>query len=151
MKVQLPKNHRSRAMAILTLISVATASGAVSSAGMDDFTWSKRPVVIFAASETDSRAQSQLRKFGDAQEDLVDREIVVISVLPDSVTGPNAASLNPDELRSRYGVPKGSFAVILIGKDSGVKRRSDAVVDPSEFFDLIDTMPMRRREVRSDN
>ena len=39
------------------------------------------------------------------------------------------------------------FSVLLIGKDGGVKRRSTEVLDAWEFFDQIDTMPMRQREM----
>jgi hypothetical protein len=35
-----------------------------------------------------------------------------------------------------------------IGKDGGVKLRSAEPVAAGDFFALIDTMPMRRREMR---
>ena len=51
-------------------------------------------------------------------------------------------------LRSHYRVGAGQFTVILVGKDGGEKYRAERVVDPDELFALIDTMPMRRREMR---
>jgi hypothetical protein len=38
--------------------------------------------------------------------------------------------------------------VLLIGKDGGVKLRAEEPLPAAEFFALIDTMPMRRREMR---
>jgi hypothetical protein len=38
--------------------------------------------------------------------------------------------------------------VILIGKDGGVKLVQEERVSLQAVFDLIDTMPMRRREMR---
>lgn len=40
------------------------------------------------------------------------------------------------------------FQVLLIGKDGGVKLRRTAPVAASEITTLIDSMPMRRREMR---
>jgi hypothetical protein len=40
------------------------------------------------------------------------------------------------------------FQVLLIGKDGGVKLRRATPVTASEITKLIDTMPMRRREMR---
>ena len=42
-----------------------------------------------------------------------------------------------------------AFAVRLVGKDGGVKRSSDAIVDPAALYALIDSMPMRQREMRA--
>jgi hypothetical protein len=52
------------------------------------------------------------------------------------------------EMRDRYGVKPGSFVVVLVGRDGGEKFRSEEPVSAQELFDRIDTMPMRRREMR---
>jgi hypothetical protein len=41
-----------------------------------------------------------------------------------------------------------SFAVVLVGKDGGEKRRSNDVVAVEELFAQIDAMPMRQSERR---
>lgn len=51
-------------------------------------------------------------------------------------------------LRERYGIAEGQFAVILIGKDGGEKLRRLEHVPIETIFALIDTMPMRRREMQ---
>ena len=52
--------------------------------------------------------------------------------------------------RSAAGVRSGDLAR-LVGKDGGVKRRSDAPVAMQTIFDQIDQMPMRRAEMRPED
>lgn len=39
------------------------------------------------------------------------------------------------------------FAVLLVGKDGGVKRRANDPVNLNELFAQIDRLPMRRAEM----
>ncbi len=46
-------------------------------------------------------------------------------------------------------VPDPSFkGLVLIGKDGGIKLQKPFVVSAKEIFDLIDSMPMRRAEMK---
>lgn len=54
---------------------------------------------------------------------------------------------NPDALRKQAACTQ-DFDYILIGKDTGVKKRWDTLPAPDEIFNLIDAMPMRRREMQ---
>ena len=45
-----------------------------------------------------------------------------------------------------FGAP--AFSVTLVGRDGGEKLQRSAPVSPEELFALIDSMPMRRAEVR---
>jgi len=49
--------------------------------------------------------------------------------------------------RNRFGVLSGRFQLLLIGKDGGVKLRSEQPVPTQDIFGLIDSMPMRRQEM----
>ena len=42
------------------------------------------------------------------------------------------------------------FRIILIGYDGGIKYDSENISSLKILFDLIDTMPMRRREMQND-
>ncbi len=61
-------------------------------------------------------------------------------------------TLDPDDARRarpELRVPsQASFEVLLVGKDGGVKLRSDKPVAASEIAALIDTMPMRQQEMK---
>ena len=82
-----------------------------------------------------------LRQHAALEEDaaaLRERDVVVQALTPEA-----ARSARPE-----LGVPSGSaFAVLLVGRDGGVKMRRDAPVPVSEITALIDTMPMRRSEM----
>jgi hypothetical protein len=70
---------------------------------------------------------------------LKERDVVVQTLAPD-----DARHARP-ELRVP---PQAAFEVLLIGKDGGVKLRSDKPVAASEIAALIDTMPMRQQEMK---
>ena len=44
-----------------------------------------------------------------------------------------------------------AFALLLIGKDGGEKRRDTSVPDLNSLFNLIDGMPMRQAEMDHDS
>ncbi|MBE36310.1 MAG: hypothetical protein CMI16_12280 [Opitutaceae bacterium] len=51
-------------------------------------------------------------------------------------------------LLTRFGHP--DFSITLIGKGGGVKLKRDEVLSTAELFAVIDAMPMRRPEMRSE-
>ena len=51
--------------------------------------------------------------------------------------------------RSRLRAEDGAFAAVHVGRDGGEKLRSAEPIPAEKLFDLIDAMPMRRREIRS--
>ncbi|MEM9288183.1 MAG: DUF4174 domain-containing protein [Pseudomonadota bacterium] len=63
-----------------------------------------------------------------------------------------AAEVVMVDLRSRADIrPKigGGWQVILVGLDGGVKQRWNRIVTEEDVFGLIDTMPMRQREMKA--
>ena len=69
----------------------------------------------------------------------------------DGVSEADGAHLTVSEsraLRERYAVRADRFAVMLVGKDGGVKRSEDETVEMRSIYELIDTMPMRRSEMQ---
>lgn len=79
--------------------------------------------------------------------------MVLIEVLDDAVwiDGVKSEQEAAAELRSRYGVAEVETAILLVGKDGGIKLRRNGVLEPRDLFGLIDTMPMRQREMRTDS
>ena len=122
-------------------VALATAlAGLVIEAGPDmrlaDLRWERRPILVFAE-PGDPRLAEQLARFEAERAALEERDTLVIV---DSLAG--------SALRRRF-APEG-FTVILVGKDGGEKFRKGGPVDPATLTALIDTMPMRRREMRTD-
>jgi NADH dehydrogenase [ubiquinone] 1 alpha subcomplex assembly factor 1 len=118
---------------------------------MAAYRWQKRPLLIFAKSESSPPLQQQLAAVEATRDLFEERDMVLIVVL---AAGPSQAGDGPlsendgDRLREAYGVREDTFAVRLVGKDGGVKRQADEIVPMEELYDLIDSMPMRQQEMR---
>lgn len=120
------------------------------SAPLGPLQWDHRPVVVFAPSADDRRLVRQTALLTEAARSLRDRDMAVYLVADGTVRAIRGPQLGADAtaLRSHYRAGQGHFTVILVGKDGGEKFRAERVVEPDELFALIDTMPMRRREMR---
>lgn len=96
-----------------------------------------RPVIVLSDSRDDPRVARQIAALDHARPGLDERDI---KVLRDAEPGSG--------LRKSLGVERAGFAVVLVGKDGGVKKVWRDVVDPKRIFTIIDQMPMRRQEMR---
>lgn len=118
---------------------------------LDDLQWKRRPLVVFAPDADDPRLVRQLAAVKADREGFDERDMALVVILG---TGPSTADGRAiDEaavrgLRERQGVSPRAFAVHLVGKDGGTKRRVETPVEMVELFGLIDRMPMRQSEMR---
>ncbi|MEL6591820.1 MAG: DUF4174 domain-containing protein, partial [Bacteroidota bacterium] len=110
-----------------------------------------RILVVFAPSENASLYQQQLAEIETMGDGFAERDLVLFSVFATEGQGPDATLSQAEVrfLRERYQVAPGEFVAILIGKDGGRKlRRKGNVLEEPDLFPLIDSMPMRQREMR---
>jgi hypothetical protein len=119
----------------LTILLMATGLFAAG-IDVDALRWQNRIVLVFGPSAVHEEVVRQVKVFTEDACGVDDRDLVVSPV--------GAAA----ELRERFGVATDEFAVLLIGKDGGVKLRSSEVVSRDRIYALIDGMPMRRQEMR---
>ncbi len=103
---------------------------------LEAFKWVARPVVVFADSPNDPAFQRQLELLGARMDELMDRDVVLITD-----TDPADRSALRTKLRPR------GFMLTLIGKDGGVKLRKPFPWDVRELTRQIDKMPIRRQEI----
>lgn len=113
--------------------AVLTAEGIT----LEDFHWLARPVVVFADSPADPRFVEQMELLTRRMDELVVRDVVVITD-----TDPAAKSALRQKLRPR------GFMLALIGKDGGVTLRKPLPWDVRELSRAIDKMPLRQQEIR---
>ncbi|WP_299962707.1 DUF4174 domain-containing protein [uncultured Roseobacter sp.] len=104
---------------------------------LNQFKWKNRPIVVFADSEDNPAFDEQMRLLRQRPNDLIERDVVVITD-----TDPEAMSDLRRKLRPR------EFMLVIIGKDGGVKLRKPFPWDVREISRSIDKMPMRQREIR---
>ena len=133
--------------------SVATAQQAPSIA-LDNYKWKHRVVIAFAP-DAKSPALRELKQSIELnREAFRDRDLVFIEIrdhsrgLIDSVAISNESTM---AIVDRFTVHQDHFVVYLIGKDGGTKLKGDDKTTLSEIFALIDTMPMRRSEMKRDH
>ena len=86
-----------------------------------------------------------------APEDFADRDMSLVKLLADGESAAEDRELTPDEaaaVRDTLGMRRDTFGLRLIGKDGTVKLSAGSPTPMAEIYALIDTMPMRRQEVR---
>ncbi|MBT8413451.1 MAG: DUF4174 domain-containing protein [Boseongicola sp.] len=104
---------------------------------LEDFLWIARPVVVFADTPADPAFQQQLDLLLERVDELVERDVIII-------TDTSRSDLSDVRRKLR---PRG-FMLTLIGKDGGVKLRKPFPWDVRELTRSIDKMPLRRQEIR---
>ena len=116
---------------------------------LDGLRWERRPLLVFAPSAEAPLAVALRAALGRADLGLFDRDMIVIEVYGDDSAQADGASLpsgTSAHLRQCFDVAATEELVVLVGKDGGEKLRT-ASPDLDAIFSLIDTMPMRRREM----
>lgn len=119
---------------IAATLLAALVFGPADGEGLARYRWEVRPILVFSA-EGDPRLDDQIARLEASEAALLERDTIVIV---------DTEEASP--LRARF--EPGPFTVILVGKDGTEKLRENRVVGPDEIAALIDTMPMRRREMR---
>lgn len=105
--------------------------------------WKKRVLLIAAPTteQADFKAQKALLKANEKE--LAERDCLVLEVLYEQLS-----AADQQLLTQKTGIKPPQFAVVLIGKDGGVKQKSNRPISPAELFGTVDKMPMRREEMQ---
>lgn len=130
----------------VALLSAAPAAGVEMSA----YHWQHRPLLLFAPQHSDARLRATVARLQDRRCEVDDRHMVIGVFVENGTSRMGHRDVAPGRaasLRDRYDIPRGGFAVLLIGKDGGEKYRLYEVPELDEIFGLIDGMPMRRNEM----
>lgn len=99
--------------------------------------WVARPLVVFADTPNDPRFIEQMNLLMAQPEELVARDVVIITD-----TDPQTPSAIRRKLRPR------GFMLVLIAKDGTVNLRKPFPWDVRELSRAIDKMPFRQEELR---
>ncbi|MGY2131615.1 DUF4174 domain-containing protein [Hymenobacter sp. HD11105] len=108
--------------------------------------WQKRIVILCAPTAETPALTQQKASMRAAEAQVKTRDMLVLEAIETELT-----TAEKQYVRQTLGITPGSFAVVLIGKDGGVKRKDSKPIDPKVLFETIDTMPMRRQEMRANN
>ena len=117
---------------------------------LSDYRWEKRVLVIGAPDDSHEHLAAQRQAVALTGHEFDDRDMVLVTLLEDGHSSAGGRALSPAEaatIRDSLGLQSGSFALRLIGKDGSVKLARDSATAMDDIYALIDTMPMRRREM----
>lgn len=117
---------------------------------IDAWAWNYRPLIVIAPAEEDALMAAQRKTLSAQQEALRERDVVIVELVGGRVrivSGPDV-EIDARQLKNRLGTVGDKFEVVLVGKDTGIKLRSDEPVAAADLFGLIDGMPMRQREMK---
>ncbi|AYD04525.1 DUF4174 domain-containing protein [Neorhizobium sp. NCHU2750] len=128
------------AIAVLAVTSQASAMESLS-----QYAWKNRVLILFGTSGNQKLA-SQVQLLKGRQSNLAARDMVVISVIGDEIRPiyGNSSKIDARQLRREADITSGGFQAVLVGKDGGIKLRSQDVITDATVFGLIDRMPMSK-------
>jgi len=118
---------------------------------LHEYQWKNRILLVFAQSEGDTTFQTFKKQLLEEMEGIADRDLLIFEIFEIGRSSSDGSLLDAgtvENLRKYLSIKPGSFAIILIGKDGNEKFRSTLMVKLVELFSLIDSMPMRQREMR---
>jgi hypothetical protein len=107
-------------------------------ANLNPYKWHYRPLVIFAPSETDADYVQQMSILEKSKAELAERDIMVLSDTSPTSKGQLRSQLNPQ-----------GFEVVLVGKDGGMKLRQQTPLSLETLLSTVDSMPMRKAHLDS--
>jgi hypothetical protein len=138
-------------MAIAAILSGSSRNAIAEPLDLSQFQWKNRLLFLFAPNRNHPMFDSLHDSLSAQKAEVADRDLVILEILesePSSMNSKPLASETALSLRKRYKVNQGEFAVLLIGKDGGIKLNRQNETRLEDIFALIDTMPMRRQEIR---
>ena len=129
---------------------LANLLGPEAALGMSSYKWKFRPLLVFAENGTNASLSEQRRIVATSRPGLAERDVVVIWIVGDNVSadlGPHPRE-SASTLRTRFGTSTAAFRAVLVGKDGGTKLMSSSPLMADALYATIDSMPMRRDEMR---
>jgi Domain of unknown function (DUF4174) len=105
----------------------------------------RRIVLLYGRADAQQLLLHQQQTLNAAQAELDERQMDVIILHSSELSEADRQIL----IHQPFGLhPPHDFRGWLIGKDGGVKHQFDQPIDPQALFRLVDTMPMRRQEMK---
>ena len=118
---------------------------------LTQFQWKNRLLFLFAEDANDPFFKNIQSQIMAQKAEVDDRDLIVFEVPAQGPARMNTNTLDrkeADSIRNHFAIPSDEYSLILVGKDGGIKRKSKDRVDLSDVFELIDSMPMRQREMQ---
>jgi hypothetical protein len=126
------------------LVAGAVLLAASATASVDvlrDYLWTNRVIVTFSTNESTPERLLLIKQIAQYPCEFRKRDLVHIDLI--------SGSVDYQSLSQRFAMEGKDFKLVLIGKDGKIKLQATAVA-LEDIFALIDTMPMRKKEMRGE-
>jgi hypothetical protein len=116
---------------------------------LSDLKWKYR-ILIISDAQNEIYLKEKMNNISKYGQEIIDRDLIIFyenneNIYYDSTLVTKSLKESIISLTSQYQIDR---KMILIGKDGGVKRVFSSSDQIYKVFDLIDTMPMRKIEMR---
>lgn len=117
---------------------------------LKSFTWKKRVLLIISDDAMNEKCRGQIKELFNNEEGIKERKLLIIEVHKKRyrVIDDNKKWYLSHSLYEKYANINDSFQIILIGLDGGIKMREFNIMEAEDIFREIDSMPMRKSELR---
>lgn len=132
-------------LGFLLIMALATSSYGQN---LSDYQWTNRIIILSDQEQDFSKAKEALETLSAFDKELKERDLLIFIHRDGKRYDTNFKMVNKDIGKS---IPKNFIGYFLIGKDGRIKSQKPYPIDPVSIFTLIDGMPMRRAEIKSDN
>jgi len=130
----------------ILLIFITMYSLNIEAQDLSEYKWKNRIVVLYETENNIAEVKSALETSESNASKINEREIIVYTY-KDSVLYTTEGKSTA--IKKSSTLPKFYNGYILIGKDGGIKAKSSYPFKIQQLTDLIDSMPMRRSEMKS--
>lgn len=138
-------------MKTLLLTALLLSCSCARAQSLTEFQWLSRPLILFAPSADDPLFLQQYQALAAREEELRERRIKILFVTPEG-RHENTGLFLDESLSEWYyrhfDAQPYQFEMVLVGLDGHEKFRArNTVTAPLILLELVDEMPMRRREL----
>ncbi len=125
---------------------------ALTGQNLTEHQWTNRVILIITNNSKSQTYASQIKEFNMHIQEFEERKLITYKVLPRKHKLENSDDnswMKDSELYIKYNPTNSDFKIILIGLDGGIKIEQNKLLTTKELFATIDSMPMRRAEIRN--
>ena len=136
---------------LLLAAAVVSSQAGTSPTDLSQYHNRNRLLFVFAPNDKDTRYMQQFSRFAGKADGFKERDLIRFDIFEKGASRRDGTALSPgegDALRQRFAIAKGQFRTLLVGKDGHTAYSASRPISASQLFGLIDSMPMRRDEMR---
>ena len=151
---EMPKIIISALMLLMAMSVFSSRNAQAQSLDLSVFKWKNRLLFLFAPNRNHPLFDALHKSLAARQSEAAERDLVVFEIFESAASSMNDEAIDSETarlLREKFGIRRAEFAVILIGKDGGIKLDRKEHTKLDDIFSLIDAMPMRQEEMRQRN